>query len=177
MLDTIKWNEGVALNTGGISRSTAGTAGLSYIRPLNEKTYYKSVIVGTGIQTREVRYTQNYDLVTADTARSGIDKDYRISWHNFINHKFSTKHTHRSGIILHSLNSNVRMVRASLADTMADNLLSDTIRFGRGSSFLVQAYSRSQLDINQHWKVNAGVHVMYLQLTNEVSVEPRLGVK
>ncbi|MEM6346172.1 MAG: TonB-dependent receptor [Bacteroidota bacterium] len=178
-LDTTIWDRQIGANFGRLNRSLTGTAGLSYFRPLGENTYFKSALIGTGIRSIQLRYYQNRDLVTADTTRRSLDKDFRLSWSSFVNHKFSARHQNRSGLILHGLRSDVFFVQGTEFEpgTGQGTMLTDTLRQGAGQSFLLQAYSRSQFMLSEKWRLNAGVHLMYFPYTGEVSVEPRLGLR
>ncbi|MEM9984678.1 MAG: TonB-dependent receptor, partial [Bacteroidota bacterium] len=177
--DTTVWSERAGANFGRTTFSYTGTIGASYDRPLGEKTFLKTALVGTGIQVDDRRFYLNRDLVTADTTLKANDRDFRLSWTTYLNHKFNARHTHRSGIILHGLRSNVFYITGSEAEL--DNpdipLLTDTLRQGQGQSMLIQAYSRSQFTLTEQWALNTGIHVMYFPFTGEVSVEPRLGLR
>ena len=175
--DTTQWN-GQSSAFGSMTSSTTATAGISYLKPLSDRTYFKSILVGTGIEAKQSRYYLRSDYITRDTSRIGDDFDFTTSWQGYINHKFNDRHTHRSGVIVSRLYSDVEFVQgiASTTDIGAYDL-SDTLRYGQGSSFLTQAYSRSQYQLTENLKLNAGVHVMALAMTGEISVEPRLGLR
>ena len=175
--DTTTWNGQTSAFASYTSSKTA-TAGISYLKPINDRTYFKSILVGTGIEAKQSRYYMRSDYVTRDTSRIGDDFDFTTSWQGYINHKFSDRHSHRSGVIVSRMYSDVEFVQgiASTTDIGAYNL-SDTVRYGEGSSFLTQAYSRSQYQITENLKLNAGVHMMSLAMTGEISIEPRLGLR
>jgi hypothetical protein len=176
VLDTAQWT-GSNSNFGRIEETITGTLGTSYLHPINDKTFFKSILIGTGIQVNQVRYYQDADLVTQDTTRVGLDRDFRVSWQGYINHKFSKKHTHRTGIILHHLHSDVKFLQGPETGIDGVTTLTDTLRVGRGSSFMAQAYSRSQFYLNEKWQINAGIHAMFFAMTGEISLEPRLGIR
>ena len=176
--DSSKWNSTWS-NFGSLTKSATGTAGVTYLKPINKKTYIKTTALGTGMKMTQLRYYLDYDYITKDTTRVGNDKDYKFSWQGFINHKFSNKHTHRSGIILNYLNSDVNYMEAEndTLNTLNGTTLVDTMRYGQGSSILIQAYSRSQFYLSSKCQLNVGIHSMLLTLTNELSVEPRLSFR
>ncbi len=176
-LDTTEWAESPNANFGRVTETITGTIGASYVQPISDKTFFKSILIGTGIKVNEFRFYQNDDLVTKDTTRVGLDKDFKISWQGYVNHKFSKRHTHRSGVILHHMRSDVRYLQGEETGSGQGTNLTDTIRVGQGSSFLAQAYSRSQFYLSDKWQLNVGVHAMWLAMTGEVSVEPRLGIR
>ncbi|MCH2043240.1 MAG: TonB-dependent receptor [Saprospiraceae bacterium] len=177
VLDTTVWAERPGSNYGRSFRNITGTLGLSYVQPHNGSTYSKHVLVGTGINIGQNRYYQDRDLITKDTTTINTDNDYRITYSGYINHKFSEKHTHRSGIILNGMYANLKYMQAGEADN--ENMpvvIDDTIRYGQGMSLLAQAYSRSQIYLGK-WQFNLGIHAMYLLYSNELSIEPRLGIR
>lgn len=175
--DTTEWVDNSS-NFWRVTETITGTIGVNYIQPISDKTFFKSILIGTGIQSSDVRYYQNYDLVTKDTVRLGFDKDFKFSWQGYVNHRFSKRHTHRSGVILHHLRSDVQFLQGDqLGNGRGTTNLTDTLRTGQGSSFLAQAYSRSQFYLGERWQVNAGIHAMYFMLTGEISVEPRLSIR
>ena len=174
--DTTTWN-GQSSAFGSYTESNTATAGISYIKPLSDKTYLKSILVGTGINSYSARYFLNSDY-TRDTTRIGDDYDITASFQTYINHKFSDRHTHRSGVILSRMHSNVQYVQGIVREQGAGSYdLSDTVRYGAGSSYLAQAYSRSQFYLSENLQLNAGIHAMALAQTGEISVEPRLGLR
>ncbi|MEL7532992.1 MAG: hypothetical protein AAFN10_16870 [Bacteroidota bacterium] len=179
ILDTTIWDQQVGANFGRLNHNLTGTAGISYFMPLSENTYFKSVLVGTGIRSYQERFYQNRDLITADTTRRALDKDFRLTSSTYVNHKFNARHQNRTGLILHGLRSNVFFIQGVEVEpgTGLGTMLTDTLRQGDGQGFLLQAYSRSQFMLNEKWRFNAGVHLMYFPFTGEVSVEPRFGLR
>ncbi|MEM7374217.1 MAG: TonB-dependent receptor [Bacteroidota bacterium] len=178
VLDTARWTEEAGLDQGRTDRTTTGTVGMTYSQSLGSKSYFQTALIGTGLKYFREIYFQNRDLITADTTNKSLDFEYRLSWSTYINHKFGPRHTHRTGITAHGLLSNVFLARPdNIFDVDPGGNLNDTLRQGRGQSLLVNAYSRSQFALNNQWQVNVGLHLMYLHLTGEVSVEPRLGIR
>ncbi|MEL6534422.1 MAG: TonB-dependent receptor [Bacteroidota bacterium] len=178
VLDTAAWNDTPGANSGSRNSNVSGTVGTSYFHPMSDRTYAKFMVIGTGINIQQKRWFQNQDLLTADTTQKMSDYDARISLSGFINHKFSDRHTHRSGVMLHGLGSRVSFLQANDADAgMGSQSPFDTVRVGSGTSALVQAYTRSQFYVNPKWQLNAGVHFMYFPFTGEAVVEPRLGAR
>ncbi|MEM7655171.1 MAG: TonB-dependent receptor [Bacteroidota bacterium] len=177
-LDTAQWAVEDLADFGSLTTTLTGTIGATYSQPLGENTFFQTAMIGTGLRYASKSYYLNPDLISADTTAKSDDYEYRISWSSFINHKFGPKHTHRSGLTVHGLASNVLFARAdNIFDPRPDGNLNDTIRVGRGQSMMVNAYSRSQFSIHPKLKVNLGLHAMYLGLTNELSIEPRLGIR
>ncbi|MEM9987278.1 MAG: TonB-dependent receptor, partial [Bacteroidota bacterium] len=176
--DTAQWRENGELSFGASYVTNTGTAGLTYSQPLGEKTFFQTALVGTGMLYLTEAYYLNRDLITADSSGKTRDRDFRLTWSTYLNHKFSARHTHRTGVNVHGLRSNMLFVRPeNFWDLEPGGPLTDTIRVGQGQSVLVNAYSRSQFALNRHWNLNVGLHLMYLAYTGEASLEPRLGLR
>jgi len=176
--DTTQWADDARANFGSLSRTQTGTMGLTYSQPVGENSFFQTGILGTGIRVFQERFFQRTDLITADTILRSDDSEFRVSWTSFLNHKFSSRHTHRTGVTVHGLSSDIFYVQANNLFNQATNTdLVDTLRRGTGQSLLVNAYSRSQFILTPSLQVNAGLHLMYLALSGEVSLEPRLGIR
>ena len=180
VLDTAAWSdpESADSNYGYFARAVTGTLGMTYLKPLNKRTYIKSTLVGTGLKSDFQGWYVQPDLITADTAFERIERDYRVSLQTFINHKSGPRHAHRSGIIVHGIYSKVANIYKDEED-IGDIAIprNDSVLIGSGQTVLTQAYSRSQFYLNEKWRLNVGVHAMYLNYTNELSVEPRFGLR
>ncbi|MEM1218750.1 MAG: TonB-dependent receptor [Bacteroidota bacterium] len=176
--DTLAWGQPGVTNYGYQTTANTGTIGASLVHPFGDNTYLKATLVGTGLESGFKGYYLQYDLETADTSFASLDKDVRVSGQVYLNHKFNRRHTHRSGLIIHGLHSDVYYYAKDPDSVEIVNAaLTDTVRFGRGNSFLVQAYSRSQFVLGDAWKLNVGLHFMYLGISQEFSIEPRFGIR
>ncbi|MEM6348122.1 MAG: TonB-dependent receptor [Bacteroidota bacterium] len=176
--DTTRWGTDPLISFGGEYITTTGTIGATYAQPIGEKTFFKTALVGTGLDYDVSTYYLNRDLVTADSSGKTDDRDLRLTWSTYINHKFSARHTHRTGINIHGLRSNMQFVRPeNFWAIQPGGPLTDTVRAGQGQSLLINAYSRSQFALSTRWNLNVGLHLMYFAYTGEVSLEPRLGMR
>ncbi|MEM7370757.1 MAG: TonB-dependent receptor [Bacteroidota bacterium] len=177
VLDTARWDEEPGANFVSYTRSVTGTAGLTYSQAVSSKSYFQTAVIATGMNSFQERFYQNRDLVTADTTQKADDYEYRFSWSSYFNHKFGSRHSHRSGLMVHGLMADVLFVRAENLDPDNTGAFTDTVRQGSGQSMLLEGYSRSQFVLNSQWQLNAGLHLMYLAFTGELSLEPRLGIR
>lgn len=163
---------------GFLTRNTTATVGTTYLQPLSENTYVKASLVGTGMKAYQRIWYLNPTDLSNDTSRLGDDLEARLSFSGFINHEFSPQHTHRTGIIVNGLYSDVFYADEPTIDFVGNiRGPADTVRMGSGVSALVQAYTRSQFYLNPQWQINAGLHLMYLAMTGEVSLEPRVSAR
>lgn len=164
-----------------LNRNLTGTLGISYLQPHSDRTYSKHTLVGTGLNAKQNTFffNDNQGVITNDTTRINAYDDWQFSYAGYVNHKFNPHHTHRSGLMLHGLLTDVSSrVAGKLIDSIlpTDNLLGDTLFLGNDVSLLVQAYTRSQFSWGK-WNLNLGLHFMYLLYNNDFSVEPRLGLR
>ncbi|MEM6344493.1 MAG: TonB-dependent receptor [Bacteroidota bacterium] len=178
VLDTAAWALEERGDFGNNIQTTTGTFGMTYSKPLSSKTFAQTALITTGLRYFQDAYYLRSDLITRDSLSQSRDYEYRLAWSSFINHKFGPRHTHRSGITINGLRSNVQFIRADniLEDDPGGNL-NDTLRIGFGESILVNAYSRSQFALGPNLKLNVGLHLMYLAKSGEASLEPRLGLR
>jgi len=103
--------------------------------------------------------------------------DLRAKTTNFIftsalNHKFSARHVHKTGITLTHMRYNMKLDFTTLFGQPLENIT----RSG-GSTNLVAAYTHSQLKLSRDLTLTAGVNVQHLALNGSTSVEPRAGLK
>ncbi|MEL6538953.1 MAG: TonB-dependent receptor, partial [Bacteroidota bacterium] len=163
---------------GFLTENWTATVGTTYLKPLGEDTYLKASVVGTGFQVAQNTWNFNTQTFQIDSGRRGLDFEGRLAFSGYLNHRFSPQHTHRTGLIVNGLYSRVFFQDRPFTDwVLSTRGPLDTVRIGAGSSMLLQAYSRSQFYLSQAWQVNAGVHLMYLAMTGEVSVEPRFSAR
>ncbi|MFU8843227.1 MAG: TonB-dependent receptor [Bacteroidales bacterium] len=100
------------------------------------------------------------------------DYSWKYSFSSFLNHKFSARHTNRTGITVHQLNYDLLMQEASFSGQDVVSAVDD-----RGAGELLQAYTQSRFDLSQKIVFNAGIHLQYFTLNNSFSAEPRLGAR
>ncbi|MEL6672034.1 MAG: TonB-dependent receptor [Bacteroidota bacterium] len=178
VMDTTRWAEAAGLDFGNRVQTTTGTVGATYAQPVGKKSFFQTALIGTGLRYTTGGYYLRSDLVTRDSTGKSLDYEFRLSWSSYFNHKFGPRHTHRTGLMVHGLSSQVLFVRSdNFWDDEPGGNLSDTLRVGQDESVVVNAFSRSQFVLSSKWKLNVGVHFMYLAYTGEASLEPRLGLR
>ena len=135
--DTARWAEDENLSFGGEYVTTTGTMGINYSQPVGEKSIFHTALVGTGLRYFVDAYYLNRDLVTADSTGKTRDYEFRLTWASYFNHKFGPRHTHRTGVNVHGLQSDVLFIRSDnfwAQDTRAAHLTIPCV-WGRGSHF------------------------------------------
>lgn len=147
-----------------------------------------NVIVGDGAYLRTV--------VSASTARGGFEQDdilndgsllrvteaddvtniYALS--SYLNKKVNARLTYRTGILVewYDLDTQVRD-RNNRPDLDEDGEPDwATVRDFSGSFGLWQAFAQAKYKLGQRWTLNGGLHTQYLDLTDNVVLEPRFAI-
>jgi hypothetical protein len=92
----------------------------------------------------------------------------RISASTIVNHKFSRKHSIRTGILHHQHFYDLKISEA------IDHQLPLNIKVeDNGWSSRWQAFYQSKFRFNDSFILNAGIHSQYFALNNQLTVEPR----
>jgi Carboxypeptidase regulatory-like domain len=157
-------------------RSGMAVVGMVYMKPLNENTFFRMVIAGSG------RYSAaNHDLVWRDTtfaidsitAKMGYrNTENKISANFYLTRKIGAKHSIKVGL-LNNLYQNVLIDSIHSEQTF---LFSNRQDYS-GTALLVQPFAQWKFRPNDDLTLNAGVHAQYFSLNGSMSVEPRLGMK
>ncbi len=148
-----------------------GALGLTHKVLLNDKTYLHTTLAasGNGIETE-------YDELDVNNALQPKERVENRTWKytlsSTLNHKFGKNHVNRSGLILNHHHYNV-------FNREAQNLGEQLLVFAneKGNAFSAQAYTQSTFKMKNQLDLNLGLHMHYFGLSEEVSVEPRVGLK
>ena len=147
-----------------------GALGLSHKYLLGRKSYLRSSLVRTAFKSLLHMKRLDDALVLQDNLimnnRSGT-----IAFSSYVNTKFSTRHTNRSGVVVNRLDYKLDQRGA------IDNQISLTRLVNeQDASYLLQGYSQSKISLGHQWILNFGFHSQTFQVNQETSFEPRLGI-
>lgn len=148
-----------------------GVAGLSHKFFLQPKTYISSVIAlsGNGLQWKQ----QQLDKALQSHPKNYIiNYTYKYTLSSFISHKFGSRHTNRSGIVVNSMAYQIKIKESAVLGQPLV-VYSDA----NGATELLQAYCQSNFEFPNKVTINTGVHMQYLTLNNNYTIEPRLGLR
>jgi hypothetical protein len=106
------------------------------------------------------------------TSQSIDNREWKYIITTTVNHKFSHRHSNRTGIILSNLNYNL-----DISHTPVTGGSIEVITGENGNGNLLEAYSQSRLDVSDKIIINLGIHTQYFALNNMLSAEPRIAVK
>ena len=153
------------------SKNIMGVAGLTHTYIINEKTYTKLILAGSGIENSGILDTVygngNTALYMDQTLRNT-----QLTASFYVNKKINVHHNVRVGIIDKNLGY-------TFIDSVYVASLNgfQTLFNSSGSSNLLQTYIEWQYKITDNLIFNSGVNYMHLTLNNSNSIEPRAGIK
>jgi hypothetical protein len=98
-------------------------------------------------------------------------RNYKYTFASVYNRKFSAKHANRTGFMVDNMHYNTVLKYAPVYD---EGLIS--VADEKDASNLVQAFTQSKFSITERFRVNAGLHGHYFDLSKELVMEPRLGL-
>jgi hypothetical protein len=161
-------------------------AGISYKKPLNQKTYFK-----TSLATSLDLQRSNHDFLirSIDTIMVDGQEDIRISTDSIyalMGYRFQTNRITAYTSLNHKINRQ-HIIRFGLSgDAYFINNIDSSLALGhtefllrhdyKGSGFLIQPFVQYKWRINQSMDLTAGLHSQYFTLSNSLSIaEPRIG--
>ena len=149
--------------------SSMGVMGISYLLYLNPKTHMRIVYATSGTGQMVRTDTLDKDKLNPGTIYENISREIKYSLNWYINTKFSSRNSWKSGIIadLYQVNYSEKYKVDSTWYTGFDF---------NGQTILIQAYSQFQHKFNDKLKLNTGVHYQMLTLNSAYVVEPRAGL-
>lgn len=168
--DSAEWHN-LDDRTNSTLNNTMGAMGVTNRYNFSKKTYLSTSISAT---YNQIYYTRAF----LDSSYQAVPSDYvnhinyRYNIVSRVNHKFGPKHTNKTGIQYSYIGYNLHL--------KAENPFTgifETINKEEGHTGMIQAFSESRFDFTNTLHFEAGVHVQYLILTNDWSVEPRLAFR
>ncbi len=169
-LDSLKWKKNEDRQKSALN-SYMGALSVSHTYFLGNKTYMKNslAISGNKVFYEDGFYNTDYSL------NRNQESDYmnsKFAYNVLINQKFNSKHSNRTGIIYNQYFYNLNMKALDKETGIYSQFVDD-----KGNSGLLQAYTQSRYDFNEHFTLNAGFHVQYFLLNNNLYLEPRASFK
>jgi hypothetical protein len=168
-IDSLLWETDVDKQQYGTSLFM-GAFGVNDKLIIGRKTYTSTTlaITGNGLSLNQKEYSNYMNLMPTNK----IDNyTWKYTLTSFINHKFSAKHTNKTGITIDRLQYNLNIQKAE-----SNHNFLTTYANEKGSSYLIQAYSQSRYDITEDVVLNVSVHSQFFALNNYYTIEPRTGL-
>lgn len=167
--DTSRWTYQEDQEFGDASQRM-GAVGLNHRAILGPKTYLNSSYGLTADKTLFDEGMLAANLEEFPTSHIDLS-NHKHSVTSTLNHKFSSRHSMRTGFVLNSLHSNTLL---QYAPEPGDELLSSADV--NSSTMLYRLFSQSKFTLGTKVKLNVGLHSQYFALNGEFIVEPRLGL-
>lgn len=148
-----------------------GALGLTHKLIIGKKSLLNSSVAvsGSGIQTETRKMDFEKTLYPHDEVNN---YSWKYSFSSYLNHKYSSRHTNRTGVQFHLLNYDVLTKQAPEFTAPPVVIADDNAQGG-----LMQVYTQSRFDLSEQLTLNVGLHVQYFTLTEKAAIEPRLGAR
>lgn len=156
----------------GYATQRMGAIGINHRYILGSKTYLNSTLALSGDYTEYVVDYLDFDFTPYPShSINNLNTTYTLT--STLNHKFSAKHTNRTGFIVKNLNYSTLL---EYAPSIGDDLVTTVDEDGSSNLFhLFHLFSQSKLDLSSRLLLNLGMHALYFDMNNELVLEPRLG--
>lgn len=164
--DSTKWEYEYDRNEHEI-KQYMGAGGLAHQISLSSSAYMKTTLAATVSRLDAViDYLNDNGVLEPESVAKHTNSNFVLS--SYINKKFGTRHTNRTGVILTGLMYNIQLKDADPAGSPIQTIIDES-----GSSALLSAYSNSSINLSNKWQLNLGVHGQLFTLNNHYSIEPR----
>jgi hypothetical protein len=148
-----------------------GALGINHKLIVGKRSLVESIVSISGNSTSFDENILDSNLVTLNPTQSVTDANWRYTVSSKLSTKFSAKHSNQTGVIVNSLHYNTDLKASMSIGSPLIQLVDD-----EGSTELYQVFSQSRMEFIPGLTLNAGLHLLYLSLNKEVSIEPRLGL-
>ena len=154
------------------AKQKSGAAGLSHKYAFkNHKTSLNTTIAVTRMDSHV-----DEEFCDLDKSRSPradlVAKTTNLVFTSYINHKFSSRHTNKTGVTLTNISYDMNLDFAPLFGSPIENYIHTD-----GRTNLVSAYSSSRINIGRSLILTAGLNAQHLALNQKTTLEPRAGLK
>ncbi len=173
--DSLTWSEKPDDQYYEIAGSKMGTLGLTYMHFLNDKTYLKTILASSFVNSyyRQDALDGNYDFLTEfNTSFSEAKQTFSL----LFNKKFSARSTFRTGIIANNLYFDIETKDYYYDSYWQPPFIQTVVDFD-GNGNLLQAYGQWKYKLAENLVMNTGLHGLHYFLNDRQSLEPRLALK
>jgi hypothetical protein len=148
-----------------------GVTGATHTYMLNKKTYLKTVVAWTGTQNNYTDFELDQDSAFYnDNNEKFINQSARVSL--TLNKKFNARHTLKAGIIYSNLSYDYHL------DYLWEETNTRITEIDQaGNTSLMQGFVNWKYRITEGLTFVSGLHYMQLTLNNNMTFEPRVGMR
>ena len=145
-------------------------AGLGHKIFAGKKTYFSTSLslAGNGLDLHTKMFDASGILAPYEEI---ANRTWDLSLSAFVNHKFGSRHTNRTGIRVSRLEYRW-LIRNDAGH--GGNLI--TYADDRGSAVAAEAFSQSKVELTDDLSLTAGLHTQFFALNRNITVEPRLSL-
>jgi hypothetical protein len=149
-----------------------GVAGLSHKIAFNKRFVLNTTLSGSIVSNKFTLDRLN-DSLQLKPYRDYEDRNSKLSLSTTANYKLSSQLTIRTGVVANRLNYDV------LWNNILDNDYDDyrNIADEKGHSGYYQAFFATKYDLTKNITLTAGLHAMYLDVTEAGSIDPRANIR
>lgn len=156
----------------GENKMDKSAGGLTHKYFMNESAYIRSSISATYAKDHTIVDQQADDkLVRVGDIRNS---KWDIVFNSYLNKKFSSRHTNRTGITVTELKYDLDY---KVSPYFGLDKPVEQLSKGSGESTVLSAYSNSIIDITDYLTTSLGVNAQYFTLNKNWSIEPRIALK
>ncbi len=148
-----------------------GAVGFNHKITLSRNFFVESILSASANETSFDESYLTMDLINEYPKQSVQDLNWKYTFSSKLNTKFSAKHTNRTGIIINKLYYNSDLQASFTEGASLTQLVKE-----EGGTELYQIFSQSRFEFIPGLTINAGAHLFYLALNDEILFEPRLGL-
>ena len=147
-------------------------SGLNHRKIIGKKSYlFSSVSYSATRYTYQSTYLRQNLIFIPVADQNEINSG--LSLYSYVNHKFNSRHTNRTGISVRRVAYNFD-VQSNSNVAVSDSM--DYFVDSKGATSSFQFYSQSKYYLKENLIINAGLHLYYFILNNDYSIEPRFGI-
>jgi hypothetical protein len=155
-------------------RQTKGIGGVEHKIFIGGNTYLKTSL-SANYSLNEVdvnRFFNNTDNKTIDMKNT----NWNVAFNSFLNTKFSSKHTNRTGIIVTGLFYDLDYWIVEDPYRIPSGAMSNVAK-SSGNAMVYSAFTQSSFRLNDRLTANIGLHGAYFSLNKKALLEPRAGIR
>jgi len=169
--DTSKW-EHRSDAYGASEKHYLGVIGISHNYLLkNNQTYIKTVLAYSRTNNIDLEDSLSYEL-NKTTIKNESFAYNTITASSLVNHKFNAQHIIRAGVIYTNQSFNLTANNFNYESNILETRIDQT-----GVTNRFQSYFQWNYRLNPNFFLNTGVHMTYLAINQDYTIEPRFALK
>lgn len=151
-------------------RMRTGSFGINHKIFLRNNAYLQTVLSATANETDwQTKALDRSEQLVPFSNISNTNWEYALS--SFVNKKFGSRHTNRTGVRVRFLNYDLKLNRAANVGGNPAEIVK-----ARGRSVLSSAFTNSSIFLTSGLRLNVGVTAQHFSLNNNYSIEPRMAL-